>query len=110
MATPRARGACSNCRQPNAYTGYTCDFCGDRLLWADSFVATSGEACPHCQEFNAYDKSACARCERELPWSESPAARKARAGTAESEQKSLAVTVVFFAILFVVVCGILFSM
>lgn len=102
MPTDPARGPCHQCEQLNAYTRSTCGFCGQRLLWADTFAATSGEKCPACQHFNPYLRTTCAACGLRLPWADAPAARRNAQGTAEPEQKSLA--------LMIFICGVLFTL
>lgn len=99
------RGPCPHCRRLNVYTQSKCDQCGERLLWADTFAATAGENCPQCQQFNTYLTQYCEQCEARLPWADAPAAKKITSGKAETEQKSLAITVVLCGIIFILFCG-----
>jgi hypothetical protein len=105
-----AKGKCSRCGEANAYTSYTCAYCGERLLWADTFAVTAGEPCSACNRFNTYLNTRCSQCEALLPWSEAAAARRARSGDAVSEQKPRAFTIVICLIAVVCLIGyILYS-
>lgn len=104
-----ARGPCSRCNELNLYTNLTCDLCGTRLDWADTFAATSGEKCPACEHFNPYLNSACSSCGKRLPWADAAAPSRLASGQAESEQKSLILTFVLCALAFVIFMGFIFS-
>jgi hypothetical protein len=92
----------------NLYVKLTCDFCGDRLPWADTFAATSGENCPHCHKFNSYIHANCASCDERLPWADAAAPRRAANGHVETEQKSFALVILICAIAFMLFMGFMF--
>jgi hypothetical protein len=100
-----AGAACARCGRFNAYTKYTCEYCGDRLVWADTFAVASGEKCPECKAFNPYINSTCSSCGRRLPWANALAARHAASGKAEKEERSFAFTILWCAIAFVLFMG-----
>jgi DNA-directed RNA polymerase subunit RPC12/RpoP len=103
-------GPCARCQNFNAYSKYTCDTCGDRLPWADTFAATSGEKCPVCGVFNPYLNSACSSCAAPLPWAHAAAPqRAAKTCKVQGEQKSLALVAIAVGIAIVVACGFLIT-
>lgn len=107
MAIVPARGPCFRCHQLNAYTRSTCNFCGERLLWADTFAATAGEECPICHHFNAYIRTVCESCNTVLPWAEAPAAKRFARGNVEAEQKPIVLVILFCSIAVIILFGFL---
>jgi len=105
MSNITNRGPCPRCHHLNVYTQSKCDVCGARLLWADTFAVTAGEKCPQCQHFNTYLISQCDQCQSRLPWADSPAAKRSASGKADAQQRSLVITILCCAILFIIFCG-----
>jgi len=94
----RQKGECSRCHQLNAYTNFTCSYCGDRLAWADTFAETSGEKCPQCSKFNPYVNSDCKACGARLPWFNATAARRAARGNVDTGQKKMVLAIILGAV------------
>jgi phage FluMu protein Com len=71
MNTALSHGYCHRCKQLNLWTKLTCDFCGERLAWAELNLALqeSGK-CPRCQRENLYSATACGGCGYRLPWAD----------------------------------------
>lgn len=95
-STIESKGKCPDCGTANPYTAISCSNCRQRLPWADTYAATSGEPCPKCGKFNCYLHETCDSCGTRLPWWDAFATRRHNSGEADREGISTSLMMVVF--------------
>jgi hypothetical protein len=94
MNTLFSHGWCPRCKQLNLWHKLTCDFCGERLPWADLATCDQhGARCPHCDRENLFCATACEGCGKRLPWADTLEMVRGLAVNAREEERKTAITI-----------------